>query len=185
MVAISRTGRRRRTTVGERSTWVDAWERSGQTQVDFARAHGLRIGTLRRWTRTKERPDRPASGGVALTEVDLAAILGRDLPAGAREWEAEIRLPNGVTVAVGPHTPASRVREGVGPGIQEFNPQTILEAIRARHLVTRPRPVTCSPRSAGSRRVAVEDRRRTLSFTPPQVRADLLAAGGHGVGVDS
>lgn len=35
----------------EARTWVDAWRQSGQTQVEFARTHGIKVERLSRWAR--------------------------------------------------------------------------------------------------------------------------------------
>ena len=110
-LAISNNARRRRATVRERASWVNAWERSGQSQVDFARDHGLRVSTLRRWVRTGASGDRCVPDAVTLQEVDLASILGPAARARAGDWEVQIALPGGVTLFVGREAPATRVRE--------------------------------------------------------------------------
>ncbi len=42
----------------ERRKWVAAWNASDQTQEEFARAHGLKVGTLRNWNDPPHGPDR-------------------------------------------------------------------------------------------------------------------------------
>ncbi len=90
---------------------MEAWERSGRTQRDFARDHGLSLATLRNWIcRQRANIIRPPSAA-ELKEVDLGALIGPELVAGSTGWEAEIRLPSGVCLAVGRGVSASRVRE--------------------------------------------------------------------------
>ena len=110
-LAISRNVRRPRATTYERATWVKAWERSGQSQVDFARDHGLRVGTLRRWVRSATAPEPPRPDSVTLQEVDLSAIIGSAVRSGIPDWDVQIALPGGVTLCVRANTPAGRVRE--------------------------------------------------------------------------
>ena len=90
---------------------MEAWERSGQTQVDFSRDHSLSVATLRNWIRRHRSAPLPLGNGVELQEVDLGRVIARELAAGSTRWEAEIRLPSGVSLAVGQGTSASRVRE--------------------------------------------------------------------------
>lgn len=87
------------------------WEDSAQTQLDFARSHGLSVGTLRNWIRRHRRNRKPARDVVELRELDIRKLIGPELAARSLAWDAEIRLPGGVTIAVAPGTPVARVRE--------------------------------------------------------------------------
>src|SRR5262245_12964898 len=75
---------------GEREAMVAAWEGSEQTQGEFARAHGLAVGTLRNWIRRH----REATPPVALREVALGEVLG------APRRVAEIRRSDGTVIRV-------------------------------------------------------------------------------------
>ena len=95
----------------QRQRWVKSWRDSGLSQVDFARQHALRVGTLRRWIGKDSRPTVPMADPPAFQEFDLASLLGRARPPGSASWEVEIRLPSGVTLALAPGIPLSRVIE--------------------------------------------------------------------------
>lgn len=108
-----RTARRRqRSSRDERQQWVEDWERSGLTQVEYARTHGLSVATLRNWIRHAARATAVSgSGAPEFREVDLAQVLGVGANVADRSWDAEIRMPSGVAIAVGRGTSAARVRE--------------------------------------------------------------------------
>lgn len=99
--------------MAERERLVRAWEQSDQTQRDFAHEHGLSYGTFRNWIRRLARAGaQPGSASpIRFQEIPLQELLG---PAGTREtcsWEAEIRLPSGVIVALAPGIELERVRQ--------------------------------------------------------------------------
>ncbi len=87
-----------------------AWNASDQTQ-EFARAHGLKVGTLRNWIRQQGRFGSSLPAKVELREIKLEEVFGSGLSAAS--WEMEIRLPGGITLAVGRHTPPERIRQVV------------------------------------------------------------------------
>jgi transposase-like protein len=106
---ISEERPRRWTLRPERARWASAFEASGKTYAEFAREHGLRVPTLRRWVLEQAGDSRPPDKAVELQEISLGQLLGqRDR---ADVWEAEIRLPSGVVLALAKGTPAARVRE--------------------------------------------------------------------------
>ncbi len=77
------------------SNWVEiveAWERSGKTQIAFASRSGVALSTLRSWIYRRRRE----SSSMRMVEVRVAAPIRDPGP-------VEIALPNGVTarVAVG------------------------------------------------------------------------------------
>lgn len=52
----SRNGGRRHWREKEARAWVDAWLKSGQTEAEFARAHGIQARRLARWARRLTDP---------------------------------------------------------------------------------------------------------------------------------
>lgn len=102
---------RRWTLAPERRRWAEAWERSGKTHTEFAQLHGFSTSTLRRWIRERTGPNRKPPRPVALQEISLGELLGNQGNQGGRAWEAEIRLPSGVVIAVAPGTTRTRVRD--------------------------------------------------------------------------
>ena len=108
VLAVSRSGRRTRSSAEERERWIQAWEAGEQTQEEFARANGLSVGTLRSWIR---RSRRVSSEAVTFREINLAEVLGPELIPQRPDWEFEVRLPRGVAIGVARGTSASRVRE--------------------------------------------------------------------------
>lgn len=102
---------RRWTLAPERERWASAFSASGKTHAEFAREQGLTVSTLRRWVREQAGDSSPGPESVTLQEVDLSRLLGQEAIAGAGMWEAEIRLPSGVVIALARGTPVVRVRE--------------------------------------------------------------------------
>ena len=115
---------RRTFTDDERADWVSRFRSSGLTQPEFAREHGLKLGTLQRWlygrgapAARKRKPTVPAPGDgshrIDRTAVPIHRKLGRApsatfrevmLPApgpGSAGWAAEVAWPGGVTVRFG------------------------------------------------------------------------------------
>lgn len=90
---------------------MKAWEDSRETQEDFARAHGLSVSTLRNWIRQHGENSPSPEKALELRELDLGKLLGPELASRSSGWEAEIRLPSGVTLCVARETPVNRVRE--------------------------------------------------------------------------
>ena len=95
----------------QRQQWVKSWRDSGLSQVDFARQHALHVGSLRRWIAEEPRPTATATEPPAFQEFDLASLLGPSQTPRPGSWEAEIRLPSGVTLALAPGVPLSRILE--------------------------------------------------------------------------
>ena len=82
------------------------------TQTEFARTHGLSVATLRNWSRTAAQAAGSSdSNTTAFREIDLAQVLGANGSVADQSWEAEIRLPSGITLALAPGVPLSRVIE--------------------------------------------------------------------------
>ena len=115
----------RRTFTGdERADWVSRVRSSGLTQAEFAREHGLKLGTLQRWlygrgapAARKRKPPVPApedrSHRIGRTAVGIHRKPGGASSATFREvmlpppgpgsagWAAEVTWPGGVTVRFG------------------------------------------------------------------------------------
>ena len=108
----------------ERADWVSRFRSSGLTQPEFAREHGLKLGTLQRWlygrgapAARKRKPPVPAPGDrshrIDRTAVAIHRKPGRASSATFREvmlpplgpgsagWAAEVTWPSGVTVRFG------------------------------------------------------------------------------------
>ena len=107
---VLRGGRRRWSTAQERRQWIEAWERSQQSQAEFARSHGLSVATLRNWVRREAAEGQEMSKRPQFVEVDLGQVVGSRSAFGAGGWEFEIRSPNGWTVAVAAHASMERVQ---------------------------------------------------------------------------
>ena len=102
---------RRRTSKEERQQWVEAWERSDQTQQRFAAAHGLSVGTLRNWIRGSAARAARSKVGPSFRELSIGEILGGSPSEQSAGWEAEIRLPNGVVIAMSRSAAIDRVKQ--------------------------------------------------------------------------
>ena len=89
--------RRPRTSRKERQDWIKAWQASDQTQEEFARSHGLKVGTLRGWI---QRQARAGDEPVRLKEIKLAEVIGPGLATPSPAWEFERRFPDGRSLAV-------------------------------------------------------------------------------------
>ena len=108
----------------ERADWVSRFRSSGLSQPEFAREHGLKLGTLQRWlygrgapAARKRKPPVPAPGDrshrIDRTAVAIQRKPGRASSATFREvmlpplgpgsagWAAEVTWPSGVTVRFG------------------------------------------------------------------------------------
>lgn len=109
-LAISASARRRWTQAPERARWAEAWERSDQTQSEFAQAHGLKVSTLRKWIRQRGGSIATRQA-VGLEEISLGELIGPEIAARTTAWELEIRLPSGVAIALARGTTAARLRE--------------------------------------------------------------------------
>jgi hypothetical protein len=103
--------RRCRTSTAERRQWVEAWERSDQTQEEFAATHGLSVGTLRNWIRGHVPGGGKAKAVPDFREISIGEILSGSRSVQAVGWAAEIRLPSGVVIALGPSAGIDRVKE--------------------------------------------------------------------------
>ena len=115
----------RRTFTGdERADWVSRFRSRGLTQPEFAREHGLKLGTLQRWlygrgaqAATQRKPRVPAPGDRS-RRIDRTAVAIHRKPGhapsatfrevmlpplgpGSAGWAAEVTWPSGVTVRFG------------------------------------------------------------------------------------
>ena len=78
-----------RTTQAERTRWTERFRRSGQTQREFAAAHGFSVSSLNLWLRQQsQRPLTPRFQEISLPLV-AAALPG---------WDAEVILGPGRVV---------------------------------------------------------------------------------------
>lgn len=104
---------RRRLPLADRERFVRAWEQSDQTQRDFAHEHGLSYGTFRNWIRRlASAGGQPAPASpIRFQEIPLQELLGSAGTPETCPWEAEIRLPSGVILALAPGIELERVRQ--------------------------------------------------------------------------
>lgn len=99
--------------MAERERLVRAWETGDQPQREFARAHRIRYGTFRNWVRAHALAARPVTSEPSIQFQEIR-LLDREAAKPTRTpiaWEAEVRLPSGVMLALAPGIPAARVRE--------------------------------------------------------------------------
>jgi hypothetical protein len=83
---------RKITPVGRREALVEAWQRSGLTQAEFARKEGVRYPTFASWVQQQRASSRgPKAAAPKLRFAEVA------WPAGGRGG-LEVRLPDGTTV---------------------------------------------------------------------------------------
>jgi len=105
---------RRTFTDDERADWVLRFRSSGLTQPEFAREHGLKLGTLQRWlygrgaqAATQRKPLVPAPGDRSHRKPGRAPsatfreVRLPPLGPGSAGWVAEVTWPSGVTVRFG------------------------------------------------------------------------------------
>ncbi len=96
-----------------RQRLVRAWETGDLTQSEFARKHGIPYGTLRNWigrhgdSPTLARPEPP----IRFEEIRLPIPGPVGAGSCAAPWEAEVRFPSGLVVALAPGMTVARVRE--------------------------------------------------------------------------
>lgn len=100
--------RRRWSSAEERERWIEAWEQSGLTQAEFAEGNGLSVSTLRNWVRSGRRK---ADMLPAFREISVGDLLKPSGGVSPAPWEAEIRLPSGVVMALAPGVGIDRVKE--------------------------------------------------------------------------
>lgn len=99
--------------MAERERLVRAWETGDSTQREFAQAHRIRYGTFRNWVAARAVAARPVTSEPSI-QFQEVRLLDRQTPEPTRTtmaWEAEVRLPSGVVLMLGPGVSASRVRE--------------------------------------------------------------------------
>ena len=105
---------------------IEAWRRSGQTQQEFCRAHGLSAGSFSHWKaelvrreglRVSARAADGAAPGRDRREGNPEALSWSEVrwPAGATEMAGdgggfEIVLPRGLSVRLGPRFEAESLR---------------------------------------------------------------------------
>ena len=102
--------RRRRgwSSAQERERWIEAWQGSGLTQAEFAATNGLSVSTLRNWVRNRRsKPDMLP----AFREISVGDLLKSSGGVPPAPWEAEIRLPDGMVMALAPGVGIDRVKE--------------------------------------------------------------------------
>jgi transposase-like protein len=90
-MAMSQTRKRRRYTVEEIDTLLNDFERSGLSQVAYARRRGVSLSTLRWWLRRHgPRTARPRFLPVAVSDSVVAPSPGLELELGG---ERRIHIP--------------------------------------------------------------------------------------------
>jgi hypothetical protein len=94
-ITTNKTQRQRHFNAEQRGEWIARYRSTQLPQEQFARQHGLKLGTLQRWLREEHQRSSPSTAASAFQEVRLPSFL----PSGA--WVAEILLPNGVVVRLG------------------------------------------------------------------------------------
>ena len=84
-------GRRQRRTESEWNEFVAQWRKSGQSQREFCREHGLQPASLQRWRRR-------LAGSAATAE--FVTVIPSPSPPEAKtsSWSLELVLPNGCTL---------------------------------------------------------------------------------------
>lgn len=100
MRSKSSVSTRQYTSAEQRRERLARFRDSGLSQTDFARQHGLKVCTLRRWLteRPAPAPSRPQS--VVLRELPLHQVLSPG-------WAVELALPDGRVLRLQAHTPAA------------------------------------------------------------------------------
>lgn len=103
--------RRSRWTQREREQLVAKYHASGLTQREFARQHGVKLGTFQQWVYRPRPPQAVARRKQpAFQEVSLTAVPFLN------GWAAELQLPRGVALRLNSHASA----EWVGALVQKL-----------------------------------------------------------------
>ena len=88
--------RRRYFSPDDRRRFVEAWRRSGLSQLEFGKRNGIHGTLLTRWKR--EFPETAKGPAPALVPVRLVEGPSRDDPVNAGGFD--LRLPSGVALAI-------------------------------------------------------------------------------------
>jgi len=75
---------------------VEQWQQSGMSQVAFAKAHNIKLFTLRYWINKTRQQQNNSPGFIQLNEPAVADIC--------------LRYPNGVELLLPAHTPLSLIK---------------------------------------------------------------------------
>jgi len=102
-------GRRRRFTPDDRRRLVSAWRRSGLSQCQFGREHGIAASYLSRW-KVEFPEDEPEAPTLVPVQV-LGSNPGSPATSGGM---FEVRLPSGIEVAVPARFDESALRRLLG-----------------------------------------------------------------------
>lgn len=92
---------RLRFTKEQREALLDAFESSGLSGTRFAATHGIKYQTFATWVQKRRQPpvpspaERPLSAALTLTLAEVETP-----PASPAEAAVELRLPDGIVVAV-------------------------------------------------------------------------------------
>jgi hypothetical protein len=103
------------TSTRQRLEWIERFRRSGQSQRDFAQAHGLKLSQFRYWLYD---PALEAKSPERVPRLQEVALVPRSSQPG---WSAEISLPAGPTVRLNERL----ARELVGPLLQVCHPSHV------------------------------------------------------------
>ena len=87
---------------------VSDWQASGMSQVEYARVHNFKIGTLRYWITQKRR----ISGNTG-SFIQLASQLVH--PATEGSPVIRIRYPHGIELTLPAHTPLQVIQSLIHP----------------------------------------------------------------------
>lgn len=87
---------RRTFTTGQRRRLVERYRNGHLTQAQFARKHGLKLGTFHQWLYRANKPMGPAPGLFQELRLPVASVASAAGP-----WSAEIALGTDITVRLG------------------------------------------------------------------------------------
>lgn len=97
----------RRRSRREVDEWVERFRESGQSQVDFGKAHGINVGTLRQWIYRRRNQESKGAGN--LLAVKVVEPSGH-LPA------VIVRFPGGVEVEFAGGVEVAELQKLISPG---------------------------------------------------------------------
>jgi transposase-like protein len=91
----TKSERQPNTSQERRRQWIEQLQKSGLTQVEFARQNGLKLSTLHNWIYKRPEKSFKCKTPPGWKEVRMPVLSS------SIAWVAEVSLPNGVTVRLG------------------------------------------------------------------------------------
>jgi len=76
---------------------INKWQKSGQTQIEFAKQHEIGIHTLKYWIYKFRKQNKKPEGFICLEQITTPEIC--------------LRYPNGIELLIPAQTPVSFLRE--------------------------------------------------------------------------